>query len=333
MHRVAWISLVCVAVSFGLCACKERKPEGSAATLRIAVIPKGTTHDFWKSVHAGAIKAQRELEGVRIIWQGPAKEDDRDQQITVVQNFISSRVDGIVLAPLDDRALLSPVRTAGRAGIPVVIIDSGLLGQVGKDYISFVATDNVKGGQLAARRLGELLGGKGTALLLRYQEGSDSTTKREQGFVQTLHAEFPDIRLIDEKQYAGATRDSAQKVAENLLTSHPNIDGVFCPNESSTFGMLLALRSKQMAGKVKFVGFDSSEGLIEAMRQGHIHGLVLQNPLRMGYEGVKTIVAHIRGQKVEARIDTGVVLATPENMDEPEIKQLLSPDLSAYLGS
>jgi ribose transport system substrate-binding protein len=311
-----------------LAACAKRSSEGpgpqGAKTLSIAVIPKGTTHEFWKSIHVGAIRAAREL-GVEILWKGPQKEDDRAQQITVVEDFISRGVDGIVLAPLDDRALMRPVQDAVRDNIPVVIIDSALQGS---DFTSYVATDNYKGGVLAARRLGELLHGRGRIFLIRYQEGSASTEQREAGFYDTLTKEFPEIVLLVKDQYAGATTETAYQLAENLLSRFPDVDGVFAPNESSTFGTLRALQEGGLAGKVVFVGFDSSPKLIQGLQDGDLQGLVLQNPVQMGYLGVKTIVAHLRGEPVEKVIDTGVVLATKDNMATPEMRALLSPDLS-----
>jgi ribose transport system substrate-binding protein len=306
-----------------------RKPSDAAASsqakkLTIAVIPKGTTHEFWKSIHAGAVRAAREL-GVEVIWKGPQKEDDRAQQITVVEDFISRGVDGIVLAPLDDRALMRPVRDAVREGIPVVVIDSGLQGS---DYISYVATDNDRGGVLAARRLGSLLQGRGRIFVIRYQEGSASTTQREAGFLDTVAAEFPGLDILVKDQYAGATTETAYQLAENLISRFPDVQGVFAPNESSTFGTLRALQESRLAGKVVFVGFDSSPKLVQGLRDGDIQGLVIQNPAKMGYLGVKTMVAHLRGEAVERVVDTGVVLATRENMDTPEIRTLLVPDLS-----
>jgi ribose transport system substrate-binding protein len=297
---------------------------GLAQVIKIAVIPKGTTHEFWKSIHAGALQAARE-QGVEILWKGPQKEDDRAQQITVVEDVISRGVDGIVLAPLDDRALCRPVQDAMREKIPVIIIDSGLQG---KDYISFVATDNYQGGVLAGKRMGELLQGQGRIFLIRYQEGSASTTERERGFLETVQKEFPDFKLLVKDQYAGSTTESAYQLAENLIGRFPDVEGIFCPNESSTFGTLRALQESQLAGKVKFVGFDSSPKLVQALRDGHIHGLVLQNPVKMGYLGVTEMVQHLRGQKIPELVDTGVYLATKENMDTAEIKALLAPDLS-----
>ena len=306
---------------------QDKSHQDETRRLKIAVIPKGTTHEFWKAIHAGAARASREL-GVEILWKGPQREDDRAQQIIVVEDFISRGVNGIVLAPLDDRALCRPVQDAVRENIPVVIIDSGLQGE---DYVSFVATDNYKGGVLAAKRLGELLQGKGDIFLIRYQVGSASTTKREKGFLDTITAEFPQISLLVQDQYAGSTTETAYQRAENLLSRFPEVDGIFCPNESSTFGTLRALQEAGLAGKVKFVGFDSSVKLVQALRDGHIHGLVLQNPMKMGYLGVKQMVLYLNGQQIEKRIDTGVYLATRENMNDPGIKSLLEPDLSSYL--
>src|SRR5213078_3431655 len=299
----------------------------------IAVIPKGTTHEFWKSIHAGAVKAERELnqKGVRteIIWKGPLKEDDRDQQIQVVENFMSRRVSGIVLAPLDSQALVKPVENATQAKVPVVIIDSGLNSE---QYASFVATDNYKGGQLAGEHLAGLLGGKGNVILLRDAVGSASTEAREAGFLDVLK-KHPEIKLISSDQYAGPTRETGYQASQNLLNRFGNeVNGVFCPNENSTIGMTMALREIGKAGgKVKMVGFDSGTKSVIDLKNGDVQGLVVQNPLLMGYMGVLTLYKHLQGEKVEKRIDTGVVLVTPENMEQPEMKDLLHPPLEKYL--
>lgn len=313
---------------FADCADKGKKEpsQKKPAKLEIAVIPKGTTHEFWKSIHMGAVMAAEEF-GVEVIWKGPQKEDDRAQQITVVEDFVSRGVDGIVLAPLDERALCRPVRDAVQEDIPVVIIDSGLQGS---DYISYVATDNYKGGVLGAKKLIELLQGQGKIFLIRYQVGSASTTEREQGFLDTLKAEGPAISVLVQDQYAGPTTESAYQLAENLISRFPDVAGIFCPNESSTFGTLRALQEAGLVGKVIFIGFDSSPKLVQGLRDGHIHGLVLQNPVKIGYLGVKQMVLHLRGQAIEKKVDTGVYLATKENMDDPEIKSLLLPDFSKY---
>jgi len=294
--------------------------------LKLAVIPKGTMHVFWKSVHAGAVKAEKELPNVSIIWQGPVQEDDRRAQIDLVETFIQKRVDGIVLAPLDDKALIAPVKAAKAAGIPVVIIDSDLADP--EAYVSFVATDNYKGGMMGAQCLAKLVGDKGKVILLRYQVGSASTENREKGFMDEI-AKHPGIQVISSDQQAGATVESAMTAGQSLLTKfgEGQVDGIFCPNESSAYGMLQALETSGRAGKVKYVGFDASDRLLEGLQKGAIQGLVVQNPVRMGHDGVATMVAHLRGQKVEKRVDTGVTLVTPENLKDPEIQKLVHPAL------
>ncbi|HEX6924794.1 MAG TPA: substrate-binding domain-containing protein [Longimicrobiaceae bacterium] len=316
-----------------LSACGGDAGPGAAGDrLQIAVIPKGTTHDFWRSIHAGALQAEQELnaEGtpVEVIWQGPLREDDREQQVQVVEGFIAQGVDGIVLAPLDDRALVRPVEEARRAGVPTVIIDSGLQSD---QIVSFVATDNYLGGQLAADRMAELLDGEGRIIVLRYAEGSESTRQREEGFLERLRSNYPGIQVVSSDQYAGATRETAKTASENLLNRFSSIDGVYTPNESSTSGMLLALQDLGLADKVSFVGFDASQALVAALRAGDIDGLVVQNPMRMGYLGVRTMVDHLQGKSVEARIDTGVKMITPENLDDPESQELVDPPIEQYL--
>jgi ribose transport system substrate-binding protein len=217
--------------------------QAASPAYTIAVIPKGTTHEFWKSINAGAIKAQRELatQGMRveIIWKGPLREDDRDQQIQVVENFMARRVSAMVLAPLDSHALVRPVHNAIQAKVPVVIMDSGLNSD---EYVSFVATDNYKGGQMAGEEMGKLLGGKGNVILLRYQVGSASTEAREAGFLDALK-KYPDIKIISSDQHAGATRELAYQTSQNLLNRFGReVNGVFCPSEPTTIAMTKALR-------------------------------------------------------------------------------------------
>ena len=306
---------------------------GVEQPLKIAVIPKGTTHEFWKSIHAGAIQAARELTDqgtpVDIIWKGPLREDDREQQIQVVEGFLSQGVQGIVLAPLDSRALVRPVEEARRAGVPTVIIDSRLESDV---VVSFVATDNHKGGQLAASRLGELLGGKGKVLLLRYAEGSASTTERERGFLEELRSRYPAIVLVSADQYAGPTRETAKRASENLLNRYSgDLQGIFTPNESSTIGMLLALQDVGLAGKVRFIGFDAARTLIDAVRARQLDGVVAQNPMRMGYLGVKTMADQLRGKPVARLVDTGVMLVTSANLDSAATQAFVSPPIAHYL--
>ena len=325
---ISWLNLLVVLLALPAC----RETDGTDL-FRIAVIPKGTTHSFWRSIHAGAVKAERELKAdgvnVTVTWKGPLREDDREQQIQVVEGFLSQGMNGIVLAPLDDRALVRPVEEALAAGIPTVIIDSALDSD---SVVSFVATNNTRGGELAAEHMAKILNGKGRVLMLRYQEGSASTRNREEGFVRKMQSDFPGIDVISSDQYAGATRDTAKRASENLLNRYGDeLQGIFCVNESATVGMLLALQDIDKAGKIVFIGFDSNEILIEALRSGHLQGVVVQNPFHMGYLGVKTMVDHLLGKPVEERVDTGVVMVRGDHLEEPETQTLLYPPVNEYL--
>jgi ribose transport system substrate-binding protein len=322
-HQSKLVLIAAMAILFG---CSKSSDQGQTETdsagkgIKIAVIPKGSTHSYWKSVQAGALKAGEDL-GVVILWQGPQKEDDRQLQIQVVQNFISRRVNAIVLAPLDDKSLVQPVHTAVQKGIPVVIIDSGLSGS---DFSSFVATDNFMGGKLCAKLLAEKLGGKGKVALLRYQEGSASTGRREEGFLAGIKEYAPEIEILVDNQYAGATIEKAFQTSQNMLNRFGQINGVFASNESATMGMLRALKTAGKTKTVKFVGFDANKDLINSLKAGEIDGLAVQDPYRMGYEGVKAAVAIVKKQPFEKSVDTGIQIVTKENLDAEEVKSLLN---------
>jgi ribose transport system substrate-binding protein len=330
-RRALPVLLLAVASLLSPAGCKRSGSSGDAPPrLKIAVVPKGTTHEFWKAVHAGAVKAARELD-IDVVWKGPMREDDLKEQIDIVQTFVAQGVGGIVLAPLSDKGLVGSVKAATAANVPVVVFDSDL---AGGDTVSFVATDNEAAGRSAGDALATRVG-KGNVVLLRYQEGSASTANREKGFVAAIGT-HPDVKLTSDSQYGGATTETAEKASENLLASlgadRGGVQGVFAPNESTTFGLLLALRKTGLAGKTHVVGFDASDKLVQGVRSGEIDGLVVQRPFEMGYLAVKTMVAHIHGQGVEKRIDTGSTLVTKDNLDTPEIQALVKPDLKAWLG-
>jgi ribose transport system substrate-binding protein len=327
-HLSRWLAAPLLAAALAFTGCDKAEPQGAGEVdpaepgqLTLAVIPKGTTHVFWQSVEAGAREAATEL-GVRIYWRGPLRESDRGGQIDVVQQFVSQGVDGVALAPLDSRALRTPVTAANRRNIPVVIFDSALEGEAGRDFISFVATDNREGGRAGGEKLAELLGGEGKVVMMRYLVGSASTTERESGFLDVIQGKGG-ITVLSENQHAGATASEAHQRATSMLSVLREADGIFTPNESSTYGMLLALRQAGLAGRKLFVGFDASPPLIEALRAGEIHALVVQNPRHMGYMAVKTLTQHLRGEEVPMRIDTGVAVVTADNLDDPAIQALL----------
>ncbi|MEX2113383.1 MAG: substrate-binding domain-containing protein [Pirellulales bacterium] len=321
--------LPAIVVVFLLVGCNAGSTDNAARSSSgkpvIAVIPKATSHEFWKSVHAGAAQGAKEAD-VEIIWKGPITESDREMQINLVQDFAAQGVAGICLAPLDSQALVPAVDEAQAAGVPVLIFDSGLDDPQG--IVSFVATDNYHGGQTAGRQLGKLLGGKGRVIVLRYIVGSQSTELREQGCLDALAKEFPEIEIISSDQYAGETADKALVKAQQLLLSFgEQVDGIFAPTQHVATGVLRALEEQGLAGKVKFIGFDPGPELVTALAAGKMHGIVLQDPVGMASQAVKTMAAHIRGEKVEPKIATSETLATPENMKEPAIQELLYPEL------
>ncbi len=335
--RFAPLLSLAISVTFALAGCGNKAAENTTSsegpapgagtnptaaagqTLTIAVIPKGTSHVFWQSVKAGAEKAGSE-NGATIQWQGPQKESETAIQANIVENAITSKVDGIVLAPLDKAALVPAIQKAKAANIPLTIFDSAADTE---DYVSFVATDNKKGGQLAAERMGKLLNGKGKVAMIPVQPNSASTGDREAGFEETIKARFPGIQVI-RSSYGMSDRNQSLRVTEDVLTAHPDIVGIFGPNESSTVGALQALKNRNLVGKIKLVGFDSTRQLEQALENGDIDSLVLQNPFKMGYEGVKTIADLKAGRTPERRIDTGVALMTRDNMDTAELKALRS---------
>ena len=292
-------------------------------SLTIALVPQGSLHQHWKFVQAGAKKAVAELNSgganINLVCKAPMREDDRDEQAEIVDRLLRNGVDGLVLAPFDNRFLVERVERAARDGVPTVVIDSSL---DSSKIVSFVATDNRKAGALAADRVGKLLDGGGKVLLLRYQKDVGSTEAREEGFAERIRT-YPAIELLRSDQYAGVTRDTAKRAAEALLQKHSDADAIFTPNESSTAGTLMALQALKQAGKTILVGFDASELYVDTMRNNRIHGLAVQDPLRMGEVGVRTLAEHIAGKPVQKRIDIPAVMVTPENMDKPEIQRLL----------
>jgi ribose transport system substrate-binding protein len=285
---------------------------------RIAVVPKGTSHIFWISVQEGAMAAGKEF-NVEILWNGPPQETDYSRQMQIVDSMVAQHVDGIALAAAERKALVGPVDRAAAAGIPVTVFDSGL---DSTNYLSYVATNNLEGGRLAARTLGQLLNGKGKVAMIMHAPGSASTMDREQGFNEVMSKDFPGIKVVA-TQFGMSDRAKSRAAAENILTAHPDLDGMFASSEPSSVGASLAIKGQGLSGKVKLVVFDSSDTLIEDMRAGTISAMVVQDPFKMGYEAVKTLVDKLNGQTPPKRIDLNAVVVRKEDLDKPEMKQLL----------
>ena len=291
--------------------------------LKIAVIPKSGAALFWKSAHMGAKLGAMAAADVEIVWQAPQTESDQEQQIAIVEQCIAEGVSGIVLSPISYTALIEPVSKAMKKKIPVLIFDSALKGKAGKDFIGFVGVDNRKAGGLAGEYLANLLGGNGKVVLLRYVKSQANTTEREEGFLEAI-AKREGIRIIVKDHYAGGTTDEARKASMSIVSQLKEADGIFCPNEQSTMGMLLALRDANLAGKVKFVGFDTPTPVVEALKKGEVNAVIAQDPSRMGYLSVKTIVDYIRGKKIDQMTDIGVSVITRENLNDAKVQKLLS---------
>ena len=295
--------------------------------LTIAVIPKGQVHVFWQTVRAGAEAAAREA-GVAMVWSAPQVETDFSGQASIVEDFVNRKVAAIVLAPSHQKSLVPAAERAVAAGIPLVVIDSRLDSDA---VASYVATDNTQGGVLAARAMGKILGGKGKVAVVGIAAGAGSGIERETGFQDTIRKEFPGIQVVG-LQYTDSDRTKALTVAEDFLTRYPDLSGLFGSNESSAVGAFRAVENRGLKGKVKVVGFDSSSDLLQGLRDGVVDALIVQNPYRIGYDGVRAAVAAVRKQPVDKRIDTGTVVVTRENVDDPDVAKVLHPPVNSPRG-
>ena len=300
----------------------------------IAVIPKSTAHEFWRDVGDGAQDAAKGHD-VTIVFKAGDPGDQPEAQLTLVDQMLAQKVDAIVLAPVHAKFLAQAVDKCFDAKIPLVIIDSGVDADFTR-YTAYVATDNRDGGARCAKALAAALGGKGDVLLFRYLPGSASTGDREEGFAETIKKDFPEMKIIQEK-YAGATREDAIKSANELLAANPNFKGVFACNESSAIGMLTALREKGLAGKVKFVGFDTAKVLLDAIDTGEIEALAAQNPRLIGFEGVAQAINALEHKKIDASIvipatikDKASIKLEKELKEQAEKEKTREADLKRY---
>jgi ribose transport system substrate-binding protein len=299
------------------------------------------THEHWQSVHRGAERAAADLaaEGirVRVIFDGPLRERDAMEQIRIVDRRAATGASGIVLAPQHSRTMEACVQRAADAGLPVVIIDSGLADM--SHTVKYVATDNYHGGALAAEHLiGELKARGKTSprlILFRYAVGSESTEQREKGFEDRARELCPSAEWLSTDKYAGATRDSAMREAGPLVLQFKDrVDGIFAPNESSATGMVDVLRSQGLNGKVPVMGFDASKPLLQSIRDGDVVGSILQDPYRMGYVSTWVCVRWLRGEDVNAgrkdmNLSTGEYVVTKANVDSEFVLGLYDPATQA----
>ena len=311
-----WICLVACT----LASCNRRH------VTTIAVIPKASADIFWQSVHAGAAKAGQDNH-IHILWDGPPNETDIATGMQIVETMINRKVDAIALSPSDRSAFKIVVDRAAAAGIPVVIYDSAI--DTDK-YFSYVATDNYLGGQMGADRLGLILHGKGKIVMVKTTPGGASTTAREDGFRNEIRTKFPQIQILDER-FGMASIAQSINVTENMMTAHPDLDGMFCSNESGSEGAAQALKARH--SKLKLVGFDSSPMLINELKAGWIESLVIQDPFKMGEIATLQAVKALRREPAEKKIFLPPHVVNLENLNEPAIQLQLHPDLDRYLNS
>lgn len=283
---------------------------------------------FWVSVHAGAAAAGQKF-GVQVLWNGPAQETEFDRQMQIVDSMLAQHVDGLAVAAAERKALNRSLDRARDLGIPVTVFDSGVDSE---NYLTFVATNNYEAGQMGARELARLIGGQGKVAMVMNTPGSASTMDRERAFNDVIKAEFPKIEIVA-RQFSMSDRSKGVAAAENILTAHPDLDGMFASSEPSSMGVALALKSRGLAGKVKFVAFDASDTIIEDLKGGAIDAVVVQDPFRMGFEAVKTLVDKLNGITPAKRIDLPARVIHKSDLEKPDVHDLLYPDVKKYLGS
>lgn len=289
----------------------------SGPTHVIAVLPKLTNTVYWQSVLAGAKEAGKDY-GYEIIFDGPDRETNYARQIQIVENAIARHVEGVVLAPVDRQNLVPSVDKLNELNIPCVIVDSGL---DAVHFLSFASTDNYQGGVLAAQQMGHVLGGKGNVLVVRHIAGSHAAVKRVSGFMDTISNDFPGIKIVD-SQSGQDSAVIAKKVTEEMLQRNPDVQGLFACNVDMSVGALQALQ-EQNRTEVKMVAFDPDKSLLDGLRSGQVAAIIVQDPYKMGYEGVKVVALHNKGQSSPRLIDTGVAVVTSENLTDPQIMRLL----------
>jgi ribose transport system substrate-binding protein len=287
---------------------------------RIGVVPKAVSHLFFVAVHAGVKRAGEEA-GVEILWNGPNDETDHTRQIQIVESMIAQRVDALAISATDERALSATVERAIHSGIPVSIFDSGVNVE---NYVTFVATDNYGAGCTAARELARLCGGKGEIGIVMHKPGGTSTMLREQGFEETVGRELPGMKIAA-RQYGMADRAKARGAAENILTAHPDIAGLFASSEASSLGAMQAISTRGLSGKVRLITFDTSESHVEALQNGTIDIMLVQDSYRIGYEAVKSLTEKLQGRTPQHRLDLPARVITKADLGKPEVQALVRP--------
>jgi ribose transport system substrate-binding protein len=296
-----------------LCGCR------GTGRKRIAVVPKATSHLFFVSIHSGVNRASKDFD-LDVLWNGPNEETDHGRQIQIVDSVIAQRLDGLAISATDERALAGPVAKVIAAGIPVVVFDSGVNTE---GFISFIATDNYEAGCTAARTLAGLVNGEGSVAMLMHKPGGTSTLLRERGFEETLKRDHPKVRIAA-RQFGMADEARSLAAAENILTAHPNLSGIFASSEASSIGAIQALTSRGLTRKVRLITFDTSKRHVEALEKGTIDVMLVQDAFRIGYESVRALADKLKGATPEARINLPARAVVKADLEKPDIRTLLA---------
>lgn len=323
------LSATCVALSLVATGCSvgvhQQSGGGTQAEgpIKIAVVPKAIGFDFWENVRIGAQCAGSKHKGVELHWDGVSAETDVSGQQSLLQDLLAQGdVKGLVYAATDAKALSEVTKSAQGQGTTVVNMDSGTEPQP-KD-VPVYATNNVAAAEQGTNELAKQLGGKGKVALIEFQAGTSTNDTRREGFQRGLKNN-PGLKLVA-RQSSDSDYNKALQVTQDILTANPDLDGIYAANEPSVLGAAEAVRQAGKAGKVKIIGWDTSEGQIKALREGVITGLIAQNPFKMGHDAVTAAITKVRGKgAAPASTDTGSTLITKENLDSPEVQKLLNP--------
>ncbi len=291
----------------------------SSGQKTIGVVPKATSHLFFVSIHAGVDKAAKDLD-VDVIWNGPIEETDHGRQVQIVESMIARRVDAIAISATDERALAGSVQKAITVGIPVTIFDSGVNVE---GYVSFIATDNHGAGCTAARTLARLIGDRGAIGMVMHKPGGTSTVLRERGFEETIKQEFPDVTIVAQ-QFGMSSEARSLAATENILSAHPKVSGLFASSEASSLGAIQGVKSRGLSGKVRLVTFDSSKSHVEALRDGTIDVMLVQDAFRIGYEAVRSLTQKLQGGIPARRLDLPARAIVKADLERPEVRALLA---------
>lgn len=293
------------------------------ADVTIPIIVKDTTSFYWQIVLAGARKAGKDL-GVNVPELGAQSEADVNGQISILENSVAGKPAAIVIAATEKSALGAPI-TAAAKSVPIIGIDSAADSTA---FTSFLTTDNVQGGRIAADGLAAAIKAKtgkeqGDVVLITSLPNAGSLEQRKQGFIEQLK-KYPGLKLVADR-YADGQAATGLNITTDLLTANPNLVGIFASNLIMAQGAGQAIAENGIKGKVALIGFDSDERTVGFLKDGVIAALVVQDPFRMGYDGIKTALAASKKEKVEKDVDTGANLITSATMNEARAQELLNP--------